>query len=97
VLEHSKNNETKVLFSLINMIKKDPKISVSVLLGYCSGSEIRSSLSHRLNAERITPREGLGPEFLEIYNNILSFNKKQLEQSEIKEKLRIRAAELDQT
>ena len=97
VLEHSKNNETKVLFSLINMIKKDPKINVSVLLGYCSGSEIRSNLSHRLNAERITPREGLGPEFLEIYNNILSFNKKQLEQSEITEKLRIRAAELDQT
>jgi hypothetical protein len=50
-----------------------------------------------LNAERITPREGLGTEFLEIYNNLLSLSKKQLEQHEIREKLRMRAAELDQT
>ena len=85
-----------MLFSLIKMIKNDPKISVTVLLGYCSGSEIRSSLSHRLNAERITPKEGLGPEFLEIYSNILSLNKKQVAQHEINEKLRARAAELDQ-
>ena len=96
LLEHSKNDEGKVLFSLIKMIKNDPKISVTVLLGYCSGSEIKSSLSHRLNAERITPKEGLGPEFLEIYSNILSLNKKQVAQHEINEKLRARAAELDQ-
>ena len=96
LLEHSKNDEAKVLFSLIKMIKNDPKISVTVLLGYCSGSEIKSSLSHRLNAERITPKEGLGPEFLEIYSNILSLNKKQVAQHEINEKLRARAAELDQ-
>jgi hypothetical protein len=49
-----------------------------------------------LNAERITPKEGLGPEFLEIYSNILSLNKKQVAQHEINEKLRARAAELDQ-
>lgn len=96
LLEHSKNDEGKVLFSLIKMIKNDPKISVTVLLGYCSGSEIKSSLSHRLNAERITPKEGLGPEFLEIYSSILSLNKKQVAQHEINEKLRARAAELDQ-
>ena len=96
LLEHSKNDEGKVLFSLIKMIKNDPKISVTVLLGYCSGSEIKSSLSHRLNAERITPKEGLGPEFLEIYGSILSLNKKQVAQHEINEKLRARAAELDQ-
>ena len=96
LLEHSKNDEGKVLFSLIKMIKNNPKINVTVLLGYCSGSEIKSSLSHRLNAERITPKEGLGPEFLEIYSNILSLNKKQVAQHEINEKLRARAAELDQ-
>lgn len=96
LLEHSKNDEGKVLFSLIKMIKNNPKINVTVLLGYCSGSEIKSSLSHRLNAERITPKEGLGPEFLEIYSSILSLNKKQVAQHEINEKLRARAAELDQ-
>ena len=58
------------------------------MLGYCYGSNLGNQFTQIFRDEKITPKEGLEDEFIEILDNILSDMHRKIELLELKTKLR---------
>jgi DNA primase len=88
VLYKAEDEGRKLLLSLIEMIRGDPRTDVYTILGYCYGSKLGNQFTQIFRDEQITPKEGLEDEFIEIVDNILSDMHKKIELLELKTKLR---------
>jgi len=71
-LQSAEDEGRKLLLSLIQLVKKEPKTETFTMLGYCYGTSLGSQLTQLLKNETITPTEGLEEEFNQILDNILS-------------------------
>ena len=88
VLTKAEDEGRKLLLSLIEMVRGDPRTDVYTILGYCYGSELGNQFTQIFGDEKITPKEGLEEEFIQIVDNILSDMNKTIELLELKTKLR---------
>ena len=88
VLTKAEDEGRKLLLSLIEMVRGDPRTDVYTILGYCYGSKLGNQFTQIFRDEKITPKEGLEEEFIQIVDNILSDMNKKIELLELKTKLR---------
>ena len=88
VLTKAEDEGRKLLLSLIEMVRGDPRTDVYTILGYCYGSKLGNQFTQIFGDEKITPKEGLEEEFIQIVDNILSDMNKKIELLELKTKLR---------
>ena len=87
-LDTAEDEGRKLLISLIEMVKNDPKTDTFTMLGYCYATNLGGQLTQLLNSEKITPIEGVEEEFLQILDNILSDIIKKMELLQLKNELR---------
>lgn len=71
-LRYAEDESRKLLCTLIEKVQNEPQIEIYTLLGYCYGTHLGGQLTQLLQAEKITPQEGLEEEFKQIIDNILS-------------------------
>ena len=71
-LRYAEDESRKLLCTLIEKVQNEPQIETFTLLGYCYGTHLGGQLTQLLQAEKITPQEGLEEEFKQIIDNILS-------------------------
>ena len=88
ILHKADDEGRKLLLSLIEMVRDDPKTNVYTVLGYCYGSKLGNQFTQIFRDEKITPRDGLEEEFIQIIDNILSDMQKKIELVELRTKLR---------
>ena len=88
VLYKAEDEGRKLLLSLIEMVRGDPRTDVYTILGYCYGSKLGNQFTQIFRDEKITPKDGLEEEFIQIVDNILSDMHKKIELLELKTKLR---------
>ena len=88
ILHKAEDDGRKLLLSLIEMVREDPKTNVYKILGYCYGSKLGNQFTQIFRDEKITPKDGLEEEFVQIIDNILSDMHKKIELIELKTKLR---------
>ena len=88
VLTKAEDEGRKLLLSLIEMVRGDPRTDVYTMLGYCYGSKLGNKFTQIFRDEKITPKDGLEEEFIQIVDNILSDMNKKIELLELKTKLR---------
>jgi len=91
-LRHAEDESRKLLLTLIDKIRKDPTIETFHLLGYCYGTPLGGQLTQLLQAEKITPQEGLEAEFTQIIDNILSDINQKLQMLKLKDELKSRVS-----
>ena len=75
------------------MIQDDPKTDIFTMLGYCYGSNLGNKFTQIFTDEKITPKEGLEEEFIQIIDNILSDVNRTLNLVKLKTELRAKVAE----
>ena len=92
-LRYAGDESQKLLLTLIEKIRKDPSTGTYHLLGYCYGTSLGGQLTQLLQAEKITPQEGVEAEFTQILDNILSNIGQKLHLSKLKDELRSRVSE----
>ena len=88
ILQKAEDEGRKLLLSLIEMVRVDPKTNVYAMLGYCYGSKLGNQFTQIFRDEKITPKDGLEEEFIQIIDNILSDMQKKIELVELRSKLR---------
>ena len=88
ILHKAEDEGRKLLLSLIEMVRVDPKTNVYAMLGYCYGSKLGNQFTQLFRDEKITPKDGLEEEFIQIIDNILSDMQKKIELVELRSKLR---------
>ena len=88
VLSKAEDEGRKLLLSLIKMVQEDPGTNVYTILGYCYGSKLGNQFTQIFKDEKITPKDGLEEEFIQIIDNILSDMQRKIELLELKTKLR---------
>ena len=88
ILHKADDEGRKLLLSLIEMVRDDPKTSVYTVLGYCYGSKLGNHFTQIFRDEKITPKDGLEAEFIQIIDNILSDMQKTIELIALRTKLR---------
>ena len=88
ILHKAEDDGRKLLLSLIEMVRVDPKTNVYAMLGYCYGSKLGNQFTQIFRDEKITPKDGLEEEFVQIIDNILSDMRKKIELIELRTKLR---------
>ena len=93
VLHSAEDEGRKLLISLIEMIQKDPKTDIFTMLGYCYGSNLGNQFTQIFSDEKITPKEGLQGEFIQIIDNILSDMRRKLDLAKLKTELRAKVIE----
>ena len=93
VLHSAEDEGRKLLISLIEMIQKDPKTDIFTMLGYCYGSNLGNQFTQIFGDEKITPKEGLQGEFIQIIDNILSDMRRKLDLAKLKTELRAKVIE----
>nr|ADI16327.1 DNA primase (bacterial type) [uncultured bacterium HF130_01F24] len=93
VLHSAEDEGRKLLISLIEMIQKDPKTDIFTMLGYCYGSNLGNQFTQIFSDEKITPKEGLQGEFIQIIDNILSDMRRKLDLVKLKTELRAKVIE----
>ena len=93
VLRSAEDEGRKLLISLIEMIQDDPKTDIFTMLGYCYGSNLGNKFTQIFTDEKITPKEGLEEEFIQIIDNILSDVNRTLNLVKLKTELRAKVAE----
>ena len=86
-LQQAEDEARKLLLTLIEIVRDDPKTETFTLMGYCYGSSLGGQLTQLLKAERITPVEGIEQEFLQIIDNILSDIQRKLDALQLKSRL----------
>lgn len=96
-LHHAEDEGRKLLLSLIQMVKKDPKTETFTMLGYCYGTNLGNQLTQILSDENITPQEGIEEEFLQILDKILSDISRKLELLQLKDELKSRVSVPNET
>lgn len=89
-LRCAEDESRKLLCTLIEKVQNDPQIETFTLLGYCYGSHLGGQLTQLLQAEKITPQEGLEEEFKQIIDNILSDIHQKLHLLRLKDELKSR-------
>ena len=92
-LRCAEDESRKLLLTLIEKIRKDPATEIYHLLGYCYGTSLGGQLTHLLQAEKITPQEGIEAEFTQILDNILSDISQKLHLLKLKDELKSRVSE----
>ncbi|MEC7079606.1 MAG: hypothetical protein VXX10_04815, partial [Pseudomonadota bacterium] len=92
-LRYAGDESQKLLLTLIEKIRKDPSTETYHLLGYCYGTSLGGQLTQLLQAEKITPQEGVEAEFTQILDNILSNIRQKLHLSKLKDELKSRVSE----
>jgi len=92
-LRHAQDESQRLLLTLIEKIRNDPTIEIFHLLGYCYGTPLGGQLTQLLQAEKITPQEGLEAEFTQILDNILSDICQKLHLNKLKDELKSRVSE----
>jgi len=95
LLKSAEDESRKLLLSLIEMVKRDPKTETITMLGYCYGSSLGKQMTQLVKNERITPTEGLEEEFHHILDKILSDIKKKLDLLQLKSQLKSRVDAAD--
>ena len=88
ILQKAEDEGRQLLLSLIEMVRVDPKTNVYAMLGYCYGSKLGNQFTQIFRDEKITPKDGLEEEFIQIIDNILSDMQKKIELVELRSKLR---------
>jgi hypothetical protein len=91
-LRYAEDESRKLLCTLIEKVQNDPQIETYTLLGYCYGTHLGSQLTQLLQAEKITPQEGLEEEFKQIVDNILSDIQQKLHLLRLKDELKSRVS-----
>ena len=71
VLHKAEDEGRKLLLSLIEMVRGDPRTDVYTILGYCYGSKLGNQFTQIFRDEKITPKDGL-KRFIQIVDNILT-------------------------
>ena len=92
-LRYAGDESQKLLLTLIEKIRKDPSTETYHLLGYCYGTSLGGQLTQLLQAEKITPQEGVEAEFTQMLDNILSNISQKLHLSKLKDELKSRVSE----
>ena len=92
-LHHAEDEARKLLLTLIEKIRREPETETYHLLGYCYGTPLGGQLTQLLQAEKITPQEGVEAEFTQILDNILSDIKQKLHLLKLKDELKSRVSE----
>jgi DNA primase len=91
-LRYAEDESRKLLCTLIEKVQNDPQVETYTLLGYCYGTHLGSQLTQLLQAEKITPQEGLEEEFKQIVDNILSDIQQKLHLLRLKDELKSRVS-----
>tara|TARA_B100001059_G_scaffold137585_1_gene137825 strand:+ start:456 stop:2327 length:1872 start_codon:yes stop_codon:yes gene_type:complete len=91
-LHYAEDESRKLLCTLIEKVQNEPQIETYTLLGYCYGTHLGGQLTQLLQAEKITPQEGLEEEFKQIIDNILSDIQQKLHLLRLKDELKSRIA-----
>ena len=89
-LRYAEEESRKLLCTLIEKVQNEPQIETYTLLGYCYGTHLGGQLTQLLQAEKITPQEGLEEEFKQIIDNILSDIQQKLHLLRLKDELKSR-------
>lgn len=89
-LRYAEDESRKLLCTLIEKVQNEPQIETYTLLGYCYGTHLGGQLTQLLQAEKITPQEGLEEEFKQIIDNILSDIQQKLHLLRLKDELKSR-------
>lgn len=89
-LRYAEDESRKLLCTLIEKVQNEPQIETYTLLGYCYGTHLGGQLTQLLQAEKITPQEGLEEEFKQIIDNILSDIQQELHLLRLKDELKSR-------
>lgn len=89
-LRYAEDESRKLLCTLIEKVQNEPHIETYTLLGYCYGTHLGGQLTQLLQAEKITPQEGLEEEFKQIIDNILSDIQQKLHLLRLKDELKSR-------
>jgi len=89
-LRYAEDESRKLLCTLIEKVQNEPQIETFTLLGYCYGTHLGGQLTQLLQAEKITPQEGLEEEFKQIIDNILSDMQQKLHLLRLKDELKSR-------
>jgi len=92
-LRHAEDEARKLLLTLIEKIRREPATETYHLLGYCYGTPLGGQLTQLLQAEKITPQEGVEAEFTQILDNILSDISQKLHLLKLKDELKSRVSE----
>ena len=89
-LRYAEDESRKLLCTLIEKVQNEHQIETYTLLGYCYGTHLGGQLTQLLQAEKITPQEGLEEEFKQIIDNILSDIQQKLHLLRLKDELKSR-------